>query len=130
MGLNVGFSDFITACYSTGTVTNSGTGDKGGLVGQGPLTAVRNSYFDYEASGRDDPNENYAKSASDLKSPTDYTDLYAGWNIDIDDGVNPGLEDGSVAGDDTADSPWDFGTDSEYPALSIDFDLRRRRLGR
>ena len=35
---------------------------------------------------------------------------------------NPGLEDGSAAGDAGTDSPWDFGTDSEYPALSIDFD--------
>ena len=88
---------------------------------------LTNSYFDYEISGRKDT-ENYAKSTSALQTPTAYgtstsTDIYANWDVDVDNGLDKGVQDGTAAGDATADDPWDFGTDSEYPVLKVDFDL-------
>ena len=49
------------------------------------------------------------KTTSELQSPTGHTGIYATWDdLDID-------------GDGSIDAPWDFGTDSQYPALKIDF---------
>ena len=128
----VGYSDgsTTTACYSTGTVTTSGTGSKGGLVG-GSESTITNSYFDSSTAGLTDAigdNSGTAtnvsgQTTSELQSPTDYTDPFDNWNLDIDNGRNPGLEDGTTDGDDTPDSPWDFGGDLNYPRLRIDFDL-------
>ena len=44
-----------------------------------------------------------------LQTPTGYSGIYADWNVDLD-------------GDTRTDDPWDFGTASQYPALSVDFD--------
>ena len=134
----------IEACYSTGRVTDSGTGDKGGLVGTnvgGDPGVVRNSYFDSvtaglsEAIGNDEGTTTNVsdQTTAELQSLTDYSGIFADWNIDIDgdsdgsgatdDPLDPGLEDGSAAGDAGTDSPWDFGGNANYPRLSIDFDL-------
>ena len=114
----VGYNDgTIIGCYATGTATGA---IAGGLVGRQGGT-ITSSYFDYETSGRA-MDEYYAQSTTALQSLTSYTGLYATWNIDIDDGLDPGLEDGTAPGDATADDPWDFGTSSQYPALRIDFD--------
>ena len=44
-----------------------------------------------------------------MQSPTGYSGLYRNWNLDLD-------------GDDANDSPWHFGTSSQYPVLSVDVD--------
>ena len=49
------------------------------------------------------------RTAAQLQAPTGYIGIYQSWNIDVD-------------GDRRADDPWDFGTTSQYPALSVDFD--------
>ena len=59
-----------------------------------------------------------AKTRAALITPTEtggYTGIYADWGVDLDNAdrdynVNTGGED-----------PWDFGTDSQYPVLDIDF---------
>ena len=122
----VGFSTgTISACYATGNA--SGTNNVGGLVGSGAAT---NSYFDSTVSNRTD-SDPYAKTTTDLQTPTVYDDnvdatdgssIYEAWNIDVDDGLAVGVDDGTAAGDSDTDDPWDFGTDSEYPALKVDFD--------
>ena len=64
------------------------------------------------------------KTTTDLQTPTAYgtgADIYANWNIDVDDGLDVGVDDGTAAGDPGIDDPWDFGTDSQYPALQVDF---------
>ena len=114
----------ISACYATGNA--SGSSDVGGLVGSnfGGAT-VTNSYFDSDVSNRTD-SDDYAKTTTDLQTPTAYgtgTDIYANWNIDVDDGLAVGVDDGTMPGDAAADDPWDFGTDSEYPALRVDFNV-------
>ena len=110
----------ITASYSTGTPTTTGS-DRGGLVGDndGTITA---SYFDSTTSGITTGDE--AQTTSQLQTPTEYgtgTAIYSGWNIDVDNGFTRGVDDGSAAGDTTADDPWDFGTSSQYPVLKVDF---------
>ena len=116
MGLN---ESTISTCYATGDV--SGNSFVGGLVGNN-IGTVTNSYFDYEASNRPvaDP---YSKTTAQLQTPTAYGAVYANWNIDVDNGQPIGVDDGTAAGDSDTDDPWDFGTDSEYPALRADFNV-------
>ena len=109
----------IRACYATGDAT--GSSDVGGLVGSDSGT-VTNSYFDSSVSNRTD-SDSYDKTTTELQTPTAYAGIYANWNIDVDNGQTIGVEDGTAAGDNTADDPWDFGTDSEYPALRVDFNV-------
>ena len=110
----------ISACYATG---NASGGFSGGLVGENSGT-VTNSYFDSSISNRlsSDP---YAKTTAELQTPTAYgtaMDIYANWNIDVDDGLDVGVDNGTAVGDSGTDNPWDFGTDMQYPALQVDFD--------
>ena len=106
----------IEASYSTGAV--SGDVAVGGLVGSGQYIRVRAGYWDLETSGvrvgvgEDDENDNGVidgtesqrlgvggKTTAELQTPTDYTGIYAAWNVDL----------------------WNFGTTTQYPALSVDF---------
>ncbi len=49
----------------------------------------------------------YSRTTAELQSPTDYADIYANWNVDLD-------------GDGTSDDAWDFGTAAQYPKLKAD----------
>ncbi len=123
----------ILASYAAGPVSSQADPRYSGIPGRQGLSsgvdrlvphfvgAVRDSYWDTEVTGQ---TTNYATSqAGDggdagtgvatmdggqttaaLKSPTDYTGIYADWNIDLD-------------GDDAPDDPWNFGASSEYPSL-------------
>ncbi len=105
----------IEASYATGAV--SGDVAVGGLVGSGQYIRVRAGYWDLETSGvrvgvgEDDANDNGVidgtesqrlgvggKTTAELQTPTDYTGIYAAWNVDL----------------------WNFGTTTQYPALSLD----------
>ena len=58
------------------------------------------------------------KTAAELRSPTAYgtgSDIYAGWNVDLDNADND--NNFATGGDD----PWDFGGPQHYPALKADF---------
>ena len=94
----------IQASYATGPV--SGASNAGGLVGLND-GEVTNSYWDTSTSGHTTGSE--GRTTSQLKSPTGYSGLYRNWNLDLD-------------GDDANDSPWHFGTGSQYPVLSVDVD--------
>ena len=99
------FSGTIIASYSTGNVSND-FGDIGGLVGSNfaDRGTTRDSYWDTQTSGQSESAGGEGKTTSELQSPTGYTDIYANWNLDLD-------EDG--IGDDL----WDFGDSSQYPTL-------------
>ena len=116
----------IEASYATGTV--SGDVAVGGLVGSG-LARVRAGYWDLETSGirvgvgEDDENDNGVidgsesqrlgvggKTTAELQTPTGYTGIYAAWSVDRD----------GPFGDGEPDDPWDFGTTTQYPVLSLD----------
>ena len=90
----------VTASYATGAVTGSGN-NAGGLTGSGGAT---NSYWDTQTSGRSGSGGGTGKTTAELQTPTGYAGIYANWNVDTD-------------GDKTADDPWEFGSDSEYPTL-------------
>ena len=108
----------IEASYATGAV--SGTAAVGGLVGTASRLFVRSGYWALETSGvrvgvgENDTNDNGVLNGAEspwlgvggmttgaLQGPTDYTGIYETWTID---------------------DPWDFGTTTQYPALSMDVD--------
>ncbi len=98
----------IVASYATGRVTGTG-GNVGGLVGRNGGGTITASYYDTETSGR--ASDTGAQTTAALQTPTGYTGIYAGWNVDVD-GVTGG------------DMPWAFPTTSQnprYPLLSVDF---------
>ena len=116
----------IEASYATGAV--AGDAAVGGLVGSGSA-GVRFSYWDLETSGirvgvgEDDTNDNgvidgteslrlgvAGKTTTELQTPTGYTGIYAAWDVDLD----------GLFGDGDGDDPWDFGTTTQYPVLSLD----------
>ena len=73
-------------------------------------STVTNSYFDSDASNRP-ALDDYAKTTTELQTPTAYgtsTDIYANWDIDVDDGQPIGVDNGTAAGDAAADDPWGF----------------------
>ena len=92
----------ITASYATGTVPDGFA--RSGLVGHnaGGVTA---SYWDTTTSGVLLSAAGTAKTTAELQAPTEYTGIYANWNVDVD-------RDGN------ADDPWSFGTASDYPTLT------------
>ena len=119
---------YIQVSYATGAV--SGTAAVGGLVGSGRFARGQSSYWDLETSGvrvgvgEDDDNDNGVidgtellrvgvggKTTAELQMPTDYTDIYEAWNVELGD---------SPFGDGESDDPWDFGTTTQYPVLSLD----------
>lgn len=121
-------SQTILASYATGAV--SGTAAVGGLVGSASSLAVRASYWDLEASGvrvgvgERDTNDNgvidgaesswlgaAGMTTAKLQTPTGYTGIYEAWNVDL---IR------SPFGGDGVDDPWDFGTATQYPVLSVD----------
>ena len=119
---------YIQVSYATGAV--SGTAAVGGLVGSGRFVKAQSSYWDLETSGvrvgvgEDDANDNGVidgaellrvgvggKTTAELQTPTDYTGIYETWNVEL--GSSP-------FGDGEPDDPWDFGTTTQYPVLSLD----------
>ena len=99
----------ITASYATGAVSGPG-GSVGGLVGHAmPHDRVTASYWDTATSGLAESGGGAGQTTTALQEPTEYSGLYAAWDVDVD-------------GDGAPDSPWDFGTSSAYPALSVDMD--------
>ena len=108
VGINNDANAKIIASYSTGSI--DAIGIRGGMVGANTGSAT-NSYWDTDTSGHTTSQVGTGKTTAELQTPTDYTGIYADWdNIDINgDGVDDA--------EDTNDF-WDFGSATEYPALS------------
>lgn len=70
----------------------------------GTYGTYSNIYFD---GNRHQELKQHAKSTGELVSPTDYTGIYANWNVNVRGDANP-------------DDPWDFGTTNDYPKLKAD----------
>ena len=97
----------ISASYATGPAT--GNSNVGGLVGYEEGGTITASYWDTSTTGHSSGSAGSGRTTSQLKSPRSYSGIYGTWNVDLD-------------GDDNRDDPWDFGTSSQYPALSVDVD--------
>ena len=88
----------VSYSYAAGTVLGTGTG-LGGLVGAASgSVSYSNSYFDTDLT--EQTHTTRGKTSSALQTPTSDTGIYANW----------------------APAVWDFGTNSQYPALKADFD--------
>ncbi|MDE0470912.1 MAG: Ig domain-containing protein [Ekhidna sp.] len=144
VGNLAGLQNFGTllACYVANSTVTAGTGTPavGSLVGEQNNGKILQCYAggkDYtNIRGRDrfgfsiithsyhqgTTSSGNSQTSGDLQAPTDYTGIYAEWDVD-------------VSGDAMSDDPWDFGTSSQYPVLKIDFngdgstadDVRRQR---
>ena len=98
----------ITASYATGRV--SGRSNIGGLVGLSSFSGtITSSYWDTTTSSQSTGDGGAGQSTAALQAPTDYSGIYADWNVDVD-------------GNGTPDDPWDLGTASQYPVLKADLD--------
>ena len=96
----------INISYATGLV--SGRSTVGGLVGRNSGGGnITGSYWDSDTSGRTTGSYGQAQNTEGLQLPTAASDIYQTWNVDLD-------------GDSMNDDPWDFGTSSQYPVLSVD----------
>ena len=125
-GLSGNATDWIRNSYATGPV--SGAAAVGGLVGTiGEEHRIYSSYWDRTTSGlhvgvgSDDVNDNGLLDGSEsvtggvaghgseaLQSPTGASGPYENWDREVFRSVAP--------------DAWDFGTGSQYPALSVDMD--------
>ena len=110
----------VIASYATGRVTSEGYA--GGLVGVS-RAGIFDSYFNVDTSGLtagvgyDAFDQKVEGNTTDeLQAPTDYTGIYADWNLDLDNIDVDGDQSTGV------DDFWDFGTSSQYPALKADWD--------
>ena len=96
----------VNVSYAAGLV--SGRSTIGGLIGWNASGgAVTDSFWDSDTSGRTTGFSGQAKTTAELQLPTAASGIYSTWNVDLD-------------GDSMNDDPWDFGTSSQYPALSVD----------
>ena len=95
----------VTASYAVGRVSTTGdTFYIGGLIGYDEDSDIAVSYWDTETTGQAGSYGGVGKTTAELQSPTGYTGIYAGWNLDLD-------------GDRNSDDPWDFGNSRQYPVL-------------
>ena len=93
---------------SYATVFVSGRSTIGGLVGRNSGGGtITDSYWDSDTSGRTTGSYGQAKNTAELQLPTVASGIYQTWNVDLD-------------GDSMNDDPWNFGTSSQYPVLSVE----------
>ena len=97
----------ITASYAIGRVSGNDLSPTRGLISLRNFATITASYWDTETSGIADDVDTDApegKTTAELQTPTDYTGIYADWNVNVD----------GVTGN---DDPWAFGEDYQYPVL-------------
>ena len=105
-------SPSMRASYAAGSVAihpDSATNFVGGAVGIGYAPDTDALYYNSNIVPSGTFSAQMGRTAAELRAPTDYSGIYANWNVDLD-------------GDGMADAPWDFGTNSEYPKLKADRD--------
>ena len=98
----------VVASYATGAVSGTLFATRHGLAGDGGLTtgAARLSHWDRQTSGVTASDQGAGRTTAQLQTPTSATGIFAGWDaLDVDNDGDP------------HESPWHFGTDSQYPAL-------------
>ena len=85
----------------------------GGLIGKSYGRQEYDSYWDIVTSRHRPGDDKWVygegKTTEELQWVTDYTGIYANWDVDLD-------------GDGFGDDPWDFGSSAHYPTLKVDWD--------
>ena len=102
-----GIGGRIAASYAAAHVRGAGEG-VGGVVGTIDGMDLHASYVDADVSGA-----GAGEATLALQAPAGYWGLYADWNVDSNRDGRP-------------DTPWDFRSDRDYPALVADFDADGR----
>ena len=123
-GLAGSAGDEIYDSFAAGAVSGAeGQERVGGLVGRNASSAtISGSYWDTQTSGQatgvgeGDAAGVDGTTTARLQAPTGYTGIYRAWDADLD---NADDDDDPVTG---IDDFWDFGTDSQFPVLKVDFD--------
>ena len=105
-----GGSVTIRSSYATGGSVR-GSAYVGGLLGYGAGAIISDSYWDIYTNGIETGSYGFPRTTRELQTPTSATGIYAGWTATCSDGSRA----------------WNFGTSSQYPALTCapDFDLDR-----
>ena len=98
----------VNASYAIGSVTSNVDSSRGGVKGTDAGT-VNAAWFNSETVGGTVRDAAQGKTTTELQTPTGLTGIYAAWDVDLDGGG-------------TMDSPWHFGSASEYPILKADRD--------
>ena len=114
----------IRFSFSLGTpISRNEDASLGGFVGRNDASnAIIDGYWKreppvrYAGVGEGDAPEVKGKSLEQLQSPTEYTDIYADWLIDLDNADEDYDETTGV------DDVWNFGMPGDLPALRIDVD--------
>ena len=110
-----GSGTIIASYAATGSITGGGTRNCLSSstaitgVGTGGLGTVTNSYWDSSLCTLTGGGGT-ARTTTALQTPTAYTGIYTGWNVNVDTGG--------------ADAPWHFGTSAQYPILQYGYDAR------
>ena len=95
----------VHGVYALGMVL--GTTRSHGVVGWNGGGYVGHSY--YNSDNHDEGTDELGKTTAELQEPTDYSGIYAEWDLDTDRTDNAGF---NRQGD-----PWNFGGSSDYPKL-------------
>ena len=114
----------IRFSFSLGTpISRNEEASLGGFVGRNDASnAIIDGYWKreppvrYAGVGEGDAPEVKGKSLEQLQSPTEYTDIYADWLIDLDNADEDYDETTGV------DDVWNFGMPGDLPVLRIDVD--------
>ncbi len=109
VGSNHGGDIINSYAYGAASSRNPTTTHLGGLVGgtHGRST-VTASYHDSTVTSSDGYNTPATgKTTAQLQSPTGYTGIFSAW------------DDSDLDGDGNNDTPWDFGSNTQYPILSF-----------
>ncbi len=104
------------ASYAVGETRNSPNyfGTHYGAILGSSLSSLTTVYYDNIRNSERTIDSTLGRTTAQLQSPTGYTGLYAAWNVDLD---NADSDNNPLTG---GDSPWDFGTSADYPALKAD----------
>ena len=143
----ISHSDETIASYARGAISGSDTSYVGGLIGLFIIGSFSNSYNYWDAVGatRDiggvltvtsgatistSDTADAGRTTMQLQTPTNdtaNTGIYENWNmhdVEGDSGFDVDADGDSTVGTDSdpdVEEIWDFGTDSQYPALKVDF---------
>ena len=119
--------DVTAEATLSGTGTSKATEHAGGLIGRAASTAgtsVTDSFYNSHEAGQSDTGKGEGKTTTELISPTGYSGIFSGWDVDLD---NADSDDNLSTG---GDNPWRFGTAQQYPGLVFDGEVHRPQVPR
>ena len=118
---NTYFDNEKATLTANGIVSNPKLGIGSVIAGGDPGSDRLASYMASIALGQSTSQLQYPRSYTEANATSSGTAIYQDWLIDLDTGLEQGIDNGQNNGDATVDDVWDFGTRTQYPVLKIDF---------